>query len=157
MGAQKGEHKSMGMDKSSKKSAIKKFLIWQVVVAFVLLVGFWYFRSNYSLIAVFFIELYAVSRLEDGLITLPDSVTRFSNIYDNGTDARARVLNVERTGRVTDFGEYYIFTVTIKEPPVELIIEEEIMDSQLYIRSLSTLPIRYLPDTMEAIIVSEKL
>lgn len=91
------------------------------------------------------------------MITLPDSVTRFSNIYDNGTDARARVLNVERTGRVTDFGEYYIFTVTIKEPPVELIIEEEIMDSQLYIRSLSTLPIRYLPDTMEAIIVSEKL
>jgi|GEM_PF-685252 len=147
----------MGMDKSSKKSAIKKFLIWQVVVAFVLLVGFWYFRSNYSLIAVFFIELYAVSKLEDGLITLPDSVTRFSKIYKNGIDASASVVNIKSTGRVTESGEYYIFTVALKEPPVELIIEEMITDSELYIRDLTTLPVRYLPDTLEAIILSNKL
>ncbi|MGH8811985.1 MAG: hypothetical protein ACREXO_08270 [Advenella sp.] len=145
------------MDKSSKKSAIKKFLIWQVVVAFVLLVGFWYFRSNYSLIAVFFIELYAVSKLEDGLITLPDSVTRFSKIYKNGIDASASVVNIKSTGRVTESGEYYIFTVALKEPPVELIIEEMITDSELYIRDLTTLPVRYLPDTLEAIILSNKL
>lgn len=147
----------MGMDKSSKKSAIKKFLIWQVVVAFVLLVGFWYFRSNYSLIAIFFIELYAVSKLEDGLITLPDSVTRFSKIYENGIDASASVVNIKSTGRVTESGEYYIFTVALKEPPVEFIIEEMITDSELYIRDLTTLPVRYLPDTLEAIILSNKL
>ncbi len=147
----------MGMNKPSKNTAIKRFLIWQIVVAFILLVGLWHFQSNYSLIAVFFIELYAVSKLEDGLISLPDSVTRFSKIYRNGTDAIASVINIRSTGRVTESGEYYIFTVALKEPPAELIIEEMITDSELYIRDLTTLPIRYLPDTLEAIIMSEKL
>ncbi|RZT94475.1 hypothetical protein EV681_2895 [Advenella incenata] len=147
----------MGMDKSSKKSAIKRFLIWQVVVALVLLVGFWYLRSDYSFVVVFFIELYAVSKLEDGLITLPASVIRYQNIYENGTDAIASVIKVEGTGRVTESGAYYIFTVVLEAPPVELVIEEEILDSQVCISNLSTIPVRYLPDTMEAIILTNKL
>lgn len=145
------------MNKISKKSAIKTFLVWQVVVALVLLVGFWYLRSDYSFVVIFFIELYAVSKLEDGLITLPESVIRYQNIYENGTDAIASVIKVESTGRVTESGAYYIFTVVLEAPPVELVIEEEITDSQLYISNLSTLPVRYLPDTMEAIILTSKL
>lgn len=145
------------MDKVSKKTAIKKFLMLQIVVALLLTAELWYFKSNYLYIAIFFIELYAVSRLENRLIKMPDSVNRFNRIYENGTDATAAVIKIESTGRVTESGEYYIFTLALKKPRAQLKIEEEIMDSQLYIKELTTLPVRYLPDTMEAIILSEKL
>jgi len=145
------------MDKVSKKTAIKKFLMLQIVVALLLTAELWYFKSNYLYIAIFFIELYAVSRLENRLIKMPDSVNRFNRIYENGTDATASVIKIESTGRVTESGEYYIFTLALKKPRAQLIIEEEIMDSQLCIKELTTLPVRYLPDTMEAIILSEKL
>lgn len=145
------------MDKVSKKTAIKKFLMLQIVVALLLTAELWYFKSNYLYIAIFFIELYAVSRLENRLIKMPDSVNRFNRIYENGTDATASVIKIESTGRVTESGEYYIFTLALKKPRAQLIIEEEIMDSQLYLKELTTLPVRYLPDTMEAIILSEKL
>src|SRR5690606_39711638 len=117
---------NMGIDKFSKKvKAIKTFLIWQVVVALVLLIGFWYLQSDYAFLVVFFIELYAVSKLEDGLITLPESVIRYENIYENGTDAIASVVNIESTGRVSESGGYYIFTVALDTPSVELVIEAE--------------------------------
>lgn len=145
------------MDKVSKKTAIKNFLMLQIVVALLLIAELSYFKSNYLYIAIFFIELYAVSRLENRLIKLPDSVNRFNRIYENGTDATASVIKIESTGRVSESGEYYIFTLALKKPRAQLIIEEEIMDSQLYIKELTVLPVRYLPDTMEAIILSEKL
>ncbi|ETF04679.1 hypothetical protein W822_02180 [Advenella kashmirensis W13003] len=145
------------MDKVSKKTAIKKFLMLQIVVALLLTAELWYFKSNYLYIAIFFIELYAVSRLENRLIKMPDSVNRFNRIYENGTDATASVIKIESTGRVTESGEYYVFTLALKKPRAQLIIEDEITDSQLYIKELATLPVRYLPDTMEAIILSEKL
>lgn len=145
------------MDKVSKKTAIKKFLMLQIVVALLLTAELWYFKSNYLYIAIFFIELYAVSRLENRLIKMPDSVNRFNRIYENGTDATASVIKIESTGRVTESGEYYVFTLALKKPRAQLIIEDEITDSQLYIKDLTMLPVRYLPDTMEAIILSEKL
>lgn len=145
------------MDKVSKKTAIKQFLMLQIVVALLLTAELWYFKSNYLYIAIFFIELYAVSRLENRLIKMPDSVNRFNRIYENGTDATASVIKIESTGRVTESGEYYVFTLALKKPRAQLIIEDEITDSQLYIKELATLPVRYLPDTMEAIILSEKL
>src|SRR5690606_27407761 len=138
---------SNGLNYMSKKKAIRNFLIWQGIIALVLGIGVFYLDSVYTYAVVFFIELLAFSRLENALVVMPESIEKYTKIYENGIDATASVIGIERTNSVTEFGQYYVFTHELENPPLVLRVEEEGMDSQPHIIKLKKLPIRYLPET----------
>lgn len=150
------------MNENSRKKAIFRFLILQAIAAIVLLIAEGKLQLHsayvYAYIGVFFIELYAFSKLEDAFITLPESIYKYQQIYENGIDANASIVGIESTDDSSEFGSTYIFTLSINEPPTVFTIEKELMGKQVHdMRQLTTLPIRYLPNTKEAIILSELL
>lgn len=150
------------MSAHNRTNAIYKFLLVQVIIAIIVLMAEWYLRPYsayvYTYIAVFLLELYAFSRLEDAVITMPESIVKYQQIYENGIDATASIIRIESTDDSSEFGSTYIFTLSIGEPPTVFTIEKELMGTQAHdMRQLTTLPIRYLPNTKDAIILFELL
>lgn len=95
--------------------------------------------------------------LESAIFKLPDSVTRYDFIYKNGIDADAQVVSIERSDDVTDTGRYYYFKLRLDSPSILFSIKGEVKDSFANIDQYKKLPIRYLPNTREAIVLFYKL
>lgn len=135
-----------------------KVLAWELLAALLVLITYGFQLSEYLYILPFLIQLAVFSTIEKVFITLPESVQKYDYIYENGSDRNATVIHIEPTGDKTDSGQYYTFTLALEGENAPIVIRDHVLSGwEGDVLSRSSLPIRFLPQTREGIILFRKL